>query len=317
MVIMLAALMMAGIIAGGSGNAAAAPIPIPILHVHIDEPTTQQAIVTESDKGAVDFTGAVRVDKLPVAKVTVDLLATVDSGWVCNIAPSTMVITDTADHPFSINVTVPEAAPAADEGHLKVTASASGTGFSVSDEVVANVTVAPYFRVMLESDKPYQEIAPREGTSFKFKVQNPGNAFDSYELEIVNARALKDAGWSVELGTTSVTGVPMYGEKEVLVNVRSPQDWSWDIEISRPTAINLKVTSLGARLGDQIVTQTFLVYAYVRGYNIPLLEMISGLIVVAAVSVTISVIILRRRKKRMRALAKEVPVKEGPAEEEK
>jgi hypothetical protein len=55
------------------------------------------------------------------------------------------------------------------------------------------------------------------------------------------------------------------------------------------------------------VTQTFSLNAYVKGYNNPLLEMITTLIVLAAVSATIFVVIRRRRKKRMRALAKQEP----------
>jgi hypothetical protein len=306
-VIVLAVLMLVSIVCGGSGNTAAAPVSPLVVDVNITEPTTQQANVTDKLPGFVTFAGTVQVDKLPVERIVVELAATVDTDWPAQISPPTIVFTSTSPQTFTLSVAVPVATRADAVGHVKVTATATGMGYSDTDEATANVTVASYYLMSVVSDAPYQEILPGGATSFTVKVQNQGNSADSYELEIVNARALKEAGWSVELGKSTLTNVPSKGAMEVTVTASSPHGWSWDIWTSLANIILLKATSLGAGRANMTVTQTFSLNAYVKGYNNPLLEMITTLIVLAAVSATIFVVIRRRRKKRMRALAKQEP----------
>ncbi len=58
----------------------ASPNPVPALTGSLD-PATQEAVVSESQKGPVTFTGSVRVDKLPVERIVVGLTPSVDVGW--------------------------------------------------------------------------------------------------------------------------------------------------------------------------------------------------------------------------------------------
>jgi hypothetical protein len=297
----LAALMLTGVVTGLSGFSAAVPNPVtPDLQVHIDEPTTVQATVTDQQKATVVFQGAVQVDKLPVERVTVVLAMAIDTGWAASITPSTIVITDTQAHPFSVCVVVPEATHADVVGHVKATASASGTSYSVTDEAGANVTVAPYYLVKLNSSAPYEEVLPGQMASFEVSVQNPGNAVDSYELEIENAKDLKNRGWSVELDKTTVSGLGPNGEAEVTVTAKPSQDWSWDLWISQPTSIVLKATSSGARNNNSVVTQSFPVIAFQKGYNMPLVNLISGITVALVALAIVGIIIWHRRRAKRR-----------------
>jgi hypothetical protein len=295
-VIMLAALILASLVLSVRDRAAAADTPSLGLDVHFDEPTIRQSTVTDKQNGSVNFTGVVRVDWF-CCRVFVNLAATVDIGWECVITPNLMVLPDTIDHPFSVTVTVPEATRADTVGNVKVMATADDDGLSATDEANATVTVAPYYLLTIVSDDPYREILPQESTSFTMKIQNHGNAIDSYELRIANARELEDAGWSVKLSNSTINGVPPEGEMKVSVTVRSLQGLNWIIWISRTTPIILRADSLGATNNNMTLTQTLPVHVHVEGYNNPLLELLTTISVLTAVGVTIIAIARWRQKK--------------------
>jgi hypothetical protein len=307
--IVAAAVLLTGISAGWSGPAAAIPNPTaPVLTVTIDEPTTVEAVVTEKELGFANFAGTVTMDKLPFERVMVVLTVSVDTEWVAVLSPTTMVFTSNGPQPFTFVVTVPEATSAEEVGHVKVTASASGTGYSVSDDAKANVTVAPYYRIKLEPSTPYQEVPPGNTAVATMVVQNPGNAVDSYTLEIENAKALKDQGWSVELDKTSIAGLRPGGEAQVTITARPSDDWSWDIWTDRPTSIVLKAASQGATTNSTPVYQSAPVFVYQKGLNMPMVNLIIGIITILVISSVIAVIFIRRRrKKRMKAATSGAP----------
>ena len=299
---MLTALVLASIVLGGNDQVAVYAWPVDALTVCIDEPTSKQANVTAEQNGSVSFTGTVSVDKSPVNYANVNFTAVVEAGWKCTVSPNPIVIKNTYPHSFNVTVNVPQATLADTVGHLWVTAVASVNGHIITQCVCATVTVAPYFKYSIVSDSPSKDILPKGGTSFTYIVRNVGNAFDFYELEIVNARELKHAGWSVNMSNKTITNVPPGGEANVSITVRSSQDWSWDLWISRPTSIIVVADSLAAR--NNTLTQTMPLRVYVKGYNNPLLEMITTLIILSAVCVALSTILWRRRKKGIRASLK-------------
>jgi hypothetical protein len=295
----LVALVLTGIAAGWSGPAAAIPNPTaPALTLRID-PASQAATIDEATKCGLNFTGEIRVDKLPVEKVVVELSAMVDTGWPASISPSTMVITDTAAHTFNVNVTVHEACPADDIGHLTVTATSAGKGYSVSEQANATITVNPYYRVALDADGAYQEVRPDVAGSFKLKITNRGNAVDSYAFEITNLMELRNMGWNVELDKTSVSKLHPFDEAEFTLTAVPPKAWSWDIWISKPVVITVKATSLNAQESGTAITQDFPVVIYQKGFNTPILNLISG-VSVALVAVAIAGVIMWRLRMRRR-----------------
>jgi hypothetical protein len=300
-VIALAVLLLAGTVMGSSGHAAAVPNPLaPELTVTINEPTTVQAHITEKTKDLVEFSGAVSVDKLPVERIIVDLAVSVDTGWASSVSPSTIVVSDTNAHPFDVVVVVPEATHADVEGHVRVTADARGGGFTDTDEARANVTVAPYYLVKLNSSAPHQEVLPEEVATFTVVVINPGNAVDSYGHEIVNVKELKEQGWTVELDQTTVTGLGPAVSADVIVTARPSQDWSWDIWIDRVNHIALKATSLGARDDSLVMSQPYSVYVHQNGYNTPLVNLITDITVALVVLLVVGLIMRRRRRNKRR-----------------
>jgi len=240
--------------------------PQPALTCTLD-PSSQEARVSESAQGTVQFTGSVRVDKLPVERIVVTLLSSIDAGWASQCSPSSLVITDTQAHSFSVTGIIPQATPSNIIGNLKIDAKGTGGGFNVVTSATVIITVKPYYRVMMESDMPYKEISPGTQAFYSFKLWNVGNAIDSYEMEIVNLKDLVTKKWTVTLSSTQVAKINPNEYKTVRITAQSPRDWT--IWKSEPTMINVKSSSLNAKEEQTVVTQSFPLYAYEKGFYIP------------------------------------------------
>jgi hypothetical protein len=139
--------------------------------------------------------------------------------------------------------------------------------------------------------------------SFTLVVINPGNALDSYDLEIENLKQLKEQGWSVELDKTSLSGMGPNVEADVTVTATQLQDWNWELYKSEATVIIIMATSLGARANNTEMIQTiYPLVVYQKGTNTPLVNLISGVTVALVVMAVVGIIIRRRRRrKRMKA----------------
>ena len=303
-VIVLAAVVLTGVVLGGSGRMADA-WAVPGLNIQLDQPTTRQAIVTEEQNGSVTFSGSIRTDPLPVERVIVNFTATLDAEWECKLNPNQIVLTDSKYHPFNVTIYIPRATSANAVGHLIVWANATPDGYDLASNAVATLTVAPYFKFFVYPDSGHREILPGDGANFIIGLQNYGNSVDSYELVIANAGELKGTGWSVNLSKRWINSVAVNQTVNVSVTARSPQGWSWDVRIDRPALILVNVSSLGARNTNITVARTLPIQLTVRGTNNPLLELITTVIIFTAVGITIFAVMRRRQKRRLPASTKE------------
>lgn len=268
----------------------AAVNPVPALQIRLD--TAQlEARPTESAQGTAPFTGSVTLDKLPVERVTVDLTASTDTGWAAAISPSTMVFTSTQPQPFSVTVIVPQATLATTVGTLKIDGRAVGGGLQDTASATAQITVAPYFRLQIESDSPYREIAPCTQALYSFKVWNQGNALDSFELEILNLRDLINKKWTVTLSATQISRVTPGEYRVIKITAQSPREPAvWK---SEPTMITVKATSLNAKeTNQQVVSQSYPLYSYERGG--PTLPGFDPFFILAALA--FGVVLVKRRR---------------------
>lgn len=261
-----ALIMLLGVALVIAPPASAGVNPVPALTISLD-PSSQEAKVSESAQGAVQFTGSVKVDKLPVERISVVLTSSVDAGWPSQCSPSMMVITDVSAHSFSVTTIVPQATPSNIIGNLKVDAKGQGGGFVCTGAAQVIITVKPYYRVMMESDMPYREISPGTQAFYSFKIWNVGNAIDSYEMEIVNLKDLVNKKWTCTLSATQVAKINPNEYKTVRLTAQSPRDWT--IWKSEPTMINVKSSSLNAKEEQAVITQSFQLYAYEKGFYIP------------------------------------------------
>ena len=147
------------------------------------------------------------------------------------------------------------------------------TGYTADTGFI--VTSKPYGKVILQSEKPFQKVSPGKEYPFQIKVQNNGNALDSYSLEIINKKELQDDGFSIVLSTTETKNVDMGGHDTIIIQVQTPRDtWKNDY-----FTIDIKATS------DVTPAETtqYSITVWVWGFYIPGFEIAFSIISLAVV----------------------------------
>jgi len=269
-------------------NGQAAVNPVPVLALKLDA-AQQDARVTESTQGVVQFTGQMSIDKLPVERCVVTLTSTTDIGWVSQISPSTAVFTSLTPQSFTCTVVVPQGTGNNNQGKLVINGRAVAGGLQSQATTEAIITVLPYFRLTLDSDVPYREISPGSQAFFTVKLTNAGNAVDSFELEINNLKDLAAKKWTVVLSANTLPKIVPGEYKPFRITAQSPRDWTvWK---SEPTVFIIKATSQNAKDFQQVITLTFPIYAYEKGFYIPGFD---PLFLIAAFGV--GLVVLRRKR---------------------
>jgi hypothetical protein len=272
----------------------------PTMELRI-EPGELQVNPTESMKGAGSFTGTVRMQGVDGSRVVVNLEVGLDTGWLCMLSPSILVIMDAAPQTFSISVVVPEKTMANPAGALNVTARATGPGYQLNATARALVTPMPYYMVMIESDKPYQELAPGSNVLYTFSVTNKGNAVDSYEIEVANLRDLVNNHWMIALSTAELKNIAPGESRIVRLWAQSPEEMA--LYKSEPSVIVLKATSRGGQDQSLLLTQSFPVYAYEQGSYPPMYNYGTVGLTIAILGALVIAVAWRRRSKRKNAAA--------------
>ncbi len=270
----LVIIMMAGMLAGPhiavppvTEEAEAAANPIPIVSVLLT-PGQMQAKVTDSQIGAVGFSGMVIVDKIPgIERMVVTLRAVVNTGWPVVISPMTMPFVNPGSQQFQVVVIVPPSTSSQLIGTVMVTGSGKVPGMA---PIIANangvVTVAQFFKLRLEAESPLREVSPGDITYNLVNVYNDGNSMDTIQVEIENAKDLVKEGWTVLLGSTDIS-VKSEEYIPVKVTVQTSQEWRlWAREIY---PIILKATSQEAKERNELYIKSYPVFVYMKGYHIP------------------------------------------------
>jgi len=258
------------------------------------DPPTREANVSDREFGVAAFNGTAEIDKLPGTRVVVTLSASTDTGWGCSCSPSIIAFSTNNVEVFTVTVTVPPGTLASLLGILTVNASATGTGFSTSSSANATVTVQPYYQLRLQCESPYLNISAGGNGKFRVKIENRGNANDSYDIVIGNAEELRRAGWAVSISRPSIPFVGPGASMHFYVVVESPRSLPTG---SEPASIEVKVTSTGSKTPGPVQSSDIVLYAKVRGGIGDPLNQTMIIVVVIAV-VVVAALAWRRRKKR-------------------
>jgi hypothetical protein len=272
--ILIALLVLIGPIAGFalpdalvSEEAEAAPNPIPILSLSLF-PSQLRATVTQSQLGAVTFSGNATVEKMPyLERITVTLQAVVNTGWPVVISPQTMAFVQSGTQRFQVTVIVPPATSSLISGNVIVTGSAKATGLApIVSSASGVVTVSQYYKLRIEAEAPLREVKPGEITFNVVNVYNDGNGLDTFELSISNNKELVERQWTVLLSSTDV-GVAQDEYVPVKITAQSPQKWTlYKKEIE---TITIEVTSAEGRTRNVLYTKTYPIFIYLKGTYIP------------------------------------------------
>ena len=123
--------------------AAAAP---PFCTVEITlTPSEQEAPVTSTQPGAVEFHGEYHVDFPSFERGQLSLTAVVDQNWVATVSPASITITNARTGVFTVTSIVPAGTPPDPVGQLVVTARLTAGGIQCQDQAQAVISPRPYF----------------------------------------------------------------------------------------------------------------------------------------------------------------------------
>ncbi len=169
-------------------GARAAPNPIPVLTLSLS-PIQQQAVVTPTQNGPVQFSGNATVDFLPIFTCTVTLSASCI--WPAIISPSTMEFSESGrPQQFYVTVVVPPATNSREIGTLIVSGSAKAPAMPVATATAnAVVTVKQYFCCEVLMDRTSATVGPGDAVEFHCLVTNKGNGLSSFAIGAVDVPA--------------------------------------------------------------------------------------------------------------------------------
>ena len=213
------------------------------------------------EPGVQQVQGTLSIDKIPGERFVVTLSGSIDTGWGVGIAPSLLAFQgNTKVVPFTVTVNTPPSTSVDLVGDLRI--EARGKGLSLDPIVVGHVvvTVAPFYKLYIDSPNPYLEVTPGSKLSFLVELRNMGNSMDSYDIYVENTQELAGMGWTVSFSSPTVSKVRAYDSRTVRLYVMAPQRSV--LYKAEGSIINVRAISLNALdAGDQVdMVYPFVVY---------------------------------------------------------
>jgi len=152
---------------------------------------------------------------------------------------------------------------------VQVTALASGRETNTQLQQVNKnagfaVIVQQYARLSVQASQPFQKIGPGKEFVLNFIAVNNGNYQDTIAVEVVNAKDLEDAGFTVALASPLYT-LDASGEQPVAITIATPRGTvvGWSNEYH--TVILQVATTLQGETEARSVTATL----WIRGVFLP------------------------------------------------
>jgi len=170
------------------------------------------------------------------------------------------------------SITIPVCALALTRSSYKtvqVTALASGRETNTQlNQVNKNagfaVIVKQYARLSVQASQPFQKVGPGKEFVLNFIAVNNGNYIDTIAVEVLNAKDLEDAGFTIALAAVQYS-VDAQGEQPVQLTVATPRGTvvGWSNEYH--TVILQVATTLQGETEARSVTATL----WIRGVFLP------------------------------------------------
>jgi hypothetical protein len=178
----------------------AAPNPIPILSLSLS-PSQLEAHVTDTELGAVTFTGNATVEQLQLMSSTVTLQAVVNTGWPVVLSPQTIPFDGPGTEKFYVTVIVPPATSSLETGTVIVTGNCKAPGLapivaSASAVVTVDLDIIEgEFSLFINEPLNNQTL---KGDTFEFKGTSSYSRGDIIEVRI----QIDNSQWFLAYGTS-------------------------------------------------------------------------------------------------------------------
>lgn len=233
------------------------------------------------ENGVQQVGGTLSIDKIPGERFVVNLFGSIDTGWGVGITPSLLAFQNNVKVVgFTVTVTAPPGTPVSLVGDLRI--EARGKGLSLDPIVVGHVvvTVAPFYKLYIDSPNPYLEVTPGSKLSFLVELRNMGNSMDSYDIYVENQEELAGMGWTVSFSSPTVSKVRASDSKTVRLYVMAPQRSV--LYKAEGSIINVRAISQNARDSGNQVDMVYPFVVYERGTFIDLFATSVGTVVLLA-----------------------------------
>ena len=226
-------------------NVLPGPPPPTVVHLSLSQ-STMVAHVSDYSWGSVHFDGTISVDMPPGVYASVEIRTRINTGWCSQASPSFFGNVEPTSHPFDVTVIVPAGAKASVVAKLTVEAIVKTT----MDELVhaycyTNISVNPYYKLYVDSDKPIEDIGSGNPATFDVDCKNFGNAVDDLLVTVDNRAELEKKGWTVSLNRSILRKVEPQDHSKFRLTVTPPLDLS--LTKTDAVLVWVNVTSLGAQ----------------------------------------------------------------------
>lgn len=159
--------------------------------------------------------------------------------------------------------------------------SASGVPCTTCPSVQSAVmaTIMQFSRLRVEAEEPFRQLRPKVDYIFEFKVYNDGNAYDRFNVDIVNRDDLEEKDFQIVLPTISTEIEPQAPPDKMRVQIRTPKIQGWSDDYHQ---LQFRATSdYSVRTEGVANYQTQMVTIYVRGIYLPGFELLPSISMVA------------------------------------
>ena len=159
--------------------------------------------------------------------------------------------------------------------------SASGIPCTTCPSVQSSVmaTIMQFSRLRVEAEEPFKQLRPNVDYIFEFKVYNDGNAYDRFNIDIVNRDDLEEKDFQITLPTISTEIEPQAPADKMRVMMRTPKIQGWTDEYHQ---LQFRATSeYSVRTEGVPNYQTQMITIYVRGIYLPGFELMPSLSMIA------------------------------------
>jgi len=196
----------------------------PTVNIALTEPS-KTANVGPDDTGKVVFSGIVRVSINQATRVIVNLSA-IDTWNSATVTPNSFIFTNSTEKSFTVTVFVP--LETSFEGIGTVTVTGKWTSYpggytaSVNPETGVNsrIDINQFFRFSITSNITLKAIAPGSESQFELVVNNEGNYFDTFTINITNQEELSTNGIFVNPAQTCVE-IPEKGNESIIISIKT------------------------------------------------------------------------------------------------
>ncbi len=236
---------------------------ITMVHTSIT-PASQEVDVSPGSTGSVLFQGSCEAEIYGPLPVVVNLQATVQGGGTAAVSPQSFTLSNQkTSQSLSISVVVPILI----SRNTQIKVQISGTwkqGASMGDVggSEAQIIVLQYYKFMVYSDNPYQQISPGDSVVFPLKIENLGNGQDTYVTTIENEEELVSAGWTLTPIPKLTVDEKQF--KRITYTVQSPQKWT--IWKNKVWMVKLQIISEDS---GNTVKESYPLFIRTKGFYIP------------------------------------------------